>query len=467
MEDRLESSENSSQIDIGIIGGGISGLAAAFWLTQNTSPEQVKVTLLEKGSQMGGSIDTKEQNGFTVEAGPNGFLDSKPHTLDLFSDAGLDQNLLRSNDAARKRFIMRNNILQKLPEGGGEFFKSGLLSVKGKLRLAMEMFVDQKADDADETVANFARRRLGAEALDYMIGPMVSGIFAGDPEKMSLKSCFPVIYNLEKDYGGLIKALIKKRKKSSNASGPGGVLTSYKGGLLTAITDLTNKCKTQGGQIELNTEVLTVEKINGQFATQTSKGLFNFDKLIVMSPAYAAADFLEPLDNQLSKQLAKIPYSPIFVGGLGFAAADVKDELDGFGFLIPANEQKQILGALYTSSIFPERANGDVKLLRVLVGGDRNHWIMDKSESELVQIALESTKDVVAHNMSPKEVIQWKIAKAIPQYRLGHSEIVAAVEGACEEIGDIYIGGNILYGVGINDCTRTSRMIVDKIIAEL
>lgn len=449
---------------IGIIGGGISGLSAAFWLSNHEKSSNYSITLLEKSEKFGGSIDTFTSDGFTVEAGPNGFLDSKPHTSKLFTDAGLADKLLKSNDAARRRFIMRNNKLQKLPEGSIEFFKSELLSLKGKLRLASEMFITKKTDNTDETVANFARRRLGAEALDYMIGPMVAGIFAGDPEKMSLKSCFPVIHNLEIEYGGLIKALIKKRKKSSSASGPGGILTSYEGGLQSAINDLVSKCKEQNVIFENNTEVISVEKFNNQYSVQTSKGLYTFDKLIVTTPAYTASKFLEPLDSTLGKQLGKIPYSPIFVAGLGFKSQDVKDDMDGFGYLIPVNENQKILGALYTSSIFPERAPMGCKLIRVLVGGDRNHWINDKSEEELIQIALQSTQNIIEHNMKPDTIQTCRSLKAIPQYRPGHSEIVDTIENICSDLGNIYIGGNILYGVGLNDCTRTSDMIVKNIL---
>jgi oxygen-dependent protoporphyrinogen oxidase len=452
---------------IGIIGGGISGISAAFWLSKKINSD-AEIILLEKQESLGGSIDTVKNNGFTVEAGPNGFLDSKPYTLNLAKDAALYDNLLKSNDAARKRFIMRYGELQQLPESGGAFLKSKLLSTKGKLRLAKEFFIPRLNSDKDETVGDFARRRLGEEALDYMIGPMVSGIFAGDPDNMSLKSCFPVIYNLEKEYGGLIKALLKKRKKSSSAAGPGGILTSYKGGLINFINDLAEKCLENGVKILTDTEVSKILKKQDKFFVYTNNSdKLIFDKLIITSPAYSASKFLKTLNATLGEVLEKIPYSPIFVAGLGFEKEQVKHDLDGFGYLIPFRENQKILGALFTSSIFPERAPKNHKLIRVLMGGDRHRWIIDKTKDELLDIAVQSTYSVLMHDKNPMmtQTFKWKFA--IPQYVVGHSKIVETAERISADIGNIFIGGNIFYGVGINDCTKTSMEIVDKVLKSM
>lgn len=199
---------------VAIIGGGISGISTAF-LLENLKNElnlDMEITIIEKRLRWGGSIETSREDGFIVEAGPNGFLDSKPHTLELLSMAGLSNNLVKSNDLARKRYIMRNGILHRLPENPPMFFKTKLLSFSAKMRILSEYFI-QKSVLEDESVADFARRRLGKEALEYLISPMVSGIFAGDPEKMSLRSCFPVIRDLEINYGGLFKGMIKKKGK--------------------------------------------------------------------------------------------------------------------------------------------------------------------------------------------------------------------------------------------------------------
>lgn len=455
-------------MEIGIIGGGISGIATAFWIDKMLLKEGIdyKITLIEKEQSLGGTIDTVSKDGFYIEAGPNGFLDSKPYTLKLFDDAGLGGNLLRSNDAARKRFIMRSSKLVKLPEKPMEFLKSDILSFKGKLRVASEFFIPKKKNDRDETVAEFAIRRLGKEACDYLISPMVSGIFAGDPYKLSLKSCFPVIADLEETYGGLFKGMLKKKNKKSGPAGPGGVLTSYKGGLINAIKDLT--AKTSKVEYRLNDGVIDVKKLKNRFHVTTSKdNLYEFDHLIIASPSYSAASYLKNIDEKLSYSLENIPYAPAFVVGFGFDEEKVKHDLDGFGYLIPLKENRKILGALFTSSIFPERAPKGKKLIRVIMGGDCNRWIIDKPEDELVLIALESINDTLGIKGHPEVVQYFKWDKAIPQYYAGHAEIVQEIETICDEISNLYIGGNLLYGIGINDCTRTSYQISEKVVNKI
>ena len=252
-----------------VVGGGISGLATAYLLHKKALGAKVdlEITLIEQEKRVGGKIWSIKDEGYICEWGPNGFLDSKPQTLDLCRALGAGAMLLRSNDNARRRFIYSGGMLHQLPESGPSFLKSKLISWPGKLRLAMEPFASKPPQDADETLAGFARRRLGDEALRKLIGPMVSGIFAGDPETMSLKSCFPRIAELESEYGSLILAMIKlaKQKKKdisagkvvASAAGPGGVLTSFRGGIQTLtdiLADRLGSALLQTGQSALRVE---------------------------------------------------------------------------------------------------------------------------------------------------------------------------------------------------------------------
>ncbi len=226
-----------------VIGAGISGLSTAYALQRLAAEadREIDIVVLEKEERLGGKISSIKEQGYLCEWGPNGFLDNKPMTLELCERLGIANRLLRSDDNARKRFIYAAGELHQLPENGPAFLKSGLISWPGKIRLACEPFIPARRGGDDETLAAFARRRLGQEALDKLIGPMVAGIFAGDPETMSLKSCFPRIYQLEQEYGGLIKAMVKlgKQKKAerkagkavASAAGPGGVLTSFGRGI--------------------------------------------------------------------------------------------------------------------------------------------------------------------------------------------------------------------------------------------
>ena len=455
-------------MNIGIVGGGISGVSLASKLAlMKKNGKDISVTLLEAADKIGGTVYTVQKDGFVIEAGTNGFLDSKPFTTEVFTDAGLSHKLVKSNDKARKRYIQRYGALQRMPENGPAFFASKLLTWSGKFRLAMEFFVPQKKDDTDETLAHFARRRLGSQALDYLIGPMVSGVFAGDPEKMSLVSSFPVIADLEKTYGGLFKGMIKKRNKKSGPAGPGGVLTAYEGGMFWAVNDLANFCTANGVNIVKNAPVTKITKVNGKYLAETPEKTFEFDQIAICCPAYESAKFLKYLNGELAETLGSIPYAPIFVTGMGFNSEDIEDEIDGFGYLIPAKENRDILGCLFTSSMFPVQAPTGKKFLRIMAGGDRRRDLMSKTDTELLDICLRDVSDVLRIKHKPYMVQYFRYENAIPQYYTGHRDKVAKIEKITSELGGIYVGGNVLYGIGLNDCTKTSKMIADKIAASL
>ena len=324
----------------------------------------VEVTVFEREGRTGGKIWSIKEEGYLCEWGPNGFLDSKPMTLELCDRLGIRDRLERSNDNARKRFIYSGGMLNRLPENGPMFLQSKLISWPGKLRLAQEFFKPQRTDGVDETLADFARRRLGAEALDKLIGPMVSGIFAGNPETMSLQSCFPRIHELEQQYGGLLRAMIRlaKQKKAeikagkqvASAAGPGGVLTSFVDGI-QELTDAT--VAGLKGAVRTGQAVTGIKPIDGGWELRLADGS-NFDAELVVSaaPAHVLNELIWPLDGQLSELLAGIPYAPMNVICFGYEREKIARDLDGFGYLIPKKEGCQILGTLWDSSIFPERA---------------------------------------------------------------------------------------------------------------
>lgn len=453
---------------VGIIGGGISGVSLASKLAlMKKEGKNIDITLLEATDELGGTMKSVCKDGFVIESGTNGFLDSKPYTTETFTEVGLEKNFVRSNDNARKRFIQRDSKLHKI-DMSPKFLTSKLLSFKGKLRIVGEFFVPQKKDDVDETLADFTKRRLGEETLDYLIGPMVSGVFAGDPEKMSLKSCFPVIYNLEKDYGGLIKGLFKKKNKKGSPAGPSGVLTAYVNGMGQALNDLSDVAIKNGAEVIKNSPVEDVSKVGDVYKVTVKGGkTYEFDKLAITCPAYASAKFLKNMSSQLSEVLDSIPYSPMFVAGLGFNEEDVKDAIDGFGYLIPEKENRQILGTLFTSSMFPVQAPVGKKLLRIMAGGDRHHEILEKTNEELVEICIKNVTDILGIVGKPCLVQYFRHEKAIPQYHVGHSKKVEKIEELLKDFKGLYIGGNVLYGISLNDCTRVSKEIADKIKEEL
>ncbi|HEY6839057.1 MAG TPA: protoporphyrinogen oxidase, partial [Geobacteraceae bacterium] len=346
-----------------VVGGGISGLATAYLLRQKAQRAgvELEVRLLEREPRVGGKIWSRKEEGYLCEWGPNGFLDNKPQTLDLCRLLGADRELLRSNDNARKRFIYSSGMLHQLPENGPAFLKSKLISWPGKLRLAMEPFGGKPPMDVDETLAEFGKRRLGDEALRKLIAPMVSGIFAGNPETMSLKACFPRIAELEREYGSLIVAMIKlaKKKKAeiaagktvSSAAGPGGVLTSFRGGI-QSLTDTLAAALGADGVLLANPALKVSKGGSVPFRLATEQGELEADAVVLATPAYASSQLLQEFDPFVGHVLEEIPYSSMTVVCFGYERRRVRHDLNGFGYLIPKEDGMNTLGTLWDSSIF-------------------------------------------------------------------------------------------------------------------
>lgn len=459
-----------------VIGGGISGLATA-WLLDKQGREAglaFEMTLLEQEGRPGGKIKSVREEGFLCEWGPNGFLDSKPQTLELCGALGIADRLHRSNDNARKRFIFTGGQLHRLPENGPSFLKSRLLSWPGKFRLMGEPFA-AAPPGGDETLAAFGRRRLGDEALRKLIAPMASGIFAGDPETMSLVSCFPRIAELEREYGGLFKAMIslaKKKKQerregkiSSSAAGPGGTLTSFREGCQF----LTDTLATQlGGKVRTGESVVALSQVNGQWAIKTSDGrVQQADLVISAAPAYAAAAMLDGVDSAASDTLRLIPYATLSVICCGYQTAGLGHPLDGFGYLIPKEEGRTVLGTLWDSSMFEERAPSGTAMLRSMAGGACRPELLALPEAELLQLVREDLRAAMGITAAPcfSRVIRHR--QAIPQYTVGHGKRLELLDGRLAQLPGLLLTGNAFKGVGLNDCVASSQATVERALAFL
>ncbi len=450
---------------IAIIGGGISGLTLAYLLTDK-NPE-LEVTVFEADSRPGGKIWSEQSDGFLCEKGPNGFLDNKPKTLELCKRLGIDP--VGSNENSKKRYIFSKGKLNALPESPGSFIKSDILSWGGKLRLLFELTAPKGPDD--ETVAEFIIRRLGKEALDKLIDPMCSGIYAGDPYNMSIKSCFPRIKELEQEYGSLIKALIKikkQRKKESKEGGsvsaaPGGNLTSFYNGAQTITDALAEKL---GGRLKLDASVMNIIKHNDTYKVSTSNDTFDADVVVLATPAYASAKILKDLDSSLSKVLFKIPYPHVSVVCFGYKKENVTNPLHGFGFLVPHTEGRKILGNLWDSSIFPNRASEGNVLLRTMIGGAKYPVAEAFDDDEIMNIVFNELKPILGLKTDPEMVKVYRWEKAIPQYLPGHSKTMKGIDERLKNYPGLYLTGNAYRGIGINDCVESgyklSELIMDS-----
>jgi oxygen-dependent protoporphyrinogen oxidase len=461
-----------------IIGGGISGLATA-WLLRSKAQaagKELEITLLEKEQRPGGKFRSIKAEGYTCEWGPNGFLDSKPQTLDLCKAIGVDSNLHRSNDNARKRFIFSGGQLHQLPDGGPAFLRSGLISWPGKLRLAMEPtpFIAPAPAGVDETLAAFGRRRLGKEALDKLIAPMVSGIFAGDPETMSLVSCFPRIAELEREYGGLIRAMIRLAKKKkqdqaagkvvSSAAGPGGILTSFREGIQYLSDALTTSL---GEIVKSGVTVTSVEKKgNAPYRVKCSDGAeYDADLVIVASPAFAAADMLSGLNGGISAVLRQIPYASMTVICFGYSRGQIKHSLDGFGYLIPKKEGLSTLGTLWDSSMFENRAPEGKVLLRSMMGGACFPEHIRLSDEEVVARVRRDLAATMGIDAAPEFVRIFRHPEAIPQYTVGHGARLQTLEKLLLAHPGLILTGNSYRGIGLNDCVAAAERAADEALA--
>ena len=451
---------------IAIIGGGISGLSLAHFLLEKDPALELMV--FESGQRPGGKIWTENTDGFLCEGGVNGFLDNRPRTLELAAKVSAEP--LRSNDASRKRFIFSGGKLQRLPESPPAFFASGLMSLAGKLRIAAELLVPGNPGE-EETLAAFARRRLGREAYEKLIDPMASGIYAGDPETLSLRACFPKIYDLEKKYGGLIKGMLRlqreKKKKGSPekvGAGPGGILTSFYGGMGVLVDAIRDEL---GDRLRLGRKVVEIEKRGKGYSLFFDDGSSAEAEVVVSaSPAYAASGMVKNMDKKLSASLAEIPYPALSVVCLGYRKEKIKTPVDAFGFLIPSGEKRRILGTLYDSSIFPNRAPEGYVLLRSMVGGARASGLALEDDSRLVDMVRRELSDIMDLKPEPDFAKVYKHEMAIPQYLVGHLGRLEKIDLVLQKHENLYLTGNAFRGIGVNDCIENSWGLAEKIIEE-
>ena len=441
---------------VAIIGGGISGLTLAWYLLKKDS--SLDVSIYEGMLRPGGKIFTDSVGGYLLESGVNGFLDNRPMTIELARDLGLSP--LRSSDSARRRFIYSGGMLRKLPESPISFLKSDLMTIKGKARLAFEYFTPKSIVE-DETLSEFATRRLGQEAYEKLIEPMALGIYAGDGQKLSLRSCFPKIYNLETNYGGLIKGMLKMKK---SGAGPGGILTSFYSGMQVLVESLTERLN---GKINISHNASSIEK-NGDIGYtinfENNKSI-NTDVLVMAAPAHNAAQIFRGFDLNISEELVKIPYPYLVVIATAFHKDNVRHDLNGFGYLIPTKEGRRILGSLWDSSIFPDRSPKDSILIRSMLGGAKTGGdIAQMGDLEIKELVLNELSDIIGLKGEPDLVKIYRHERAMPQYNIGHLVILERLNALVSKYNGLYLHGNAYKGIGVNDCIENSYNLAERIL---
>ncbi len=437
---------------IGIVGAGISGLGTAFWL-QQARPDW-PLAIFEAAATPGGALHTEVVEGFRFEAGCNGFLTNKPDSLDLVRASGATPLLMESSAAARKRFVY-TDALYSLPESPRAFLTTRLLSTAAKLRVAGEFLVRARRDGAEETLEQFGYRRLGREFTDVFLGAMTAGIYGSTPAHLSVAAAFPLIAALEREHGGLFRGMLAKRKREA---GPGGVLTSFRGGVSSFIEHLA---RTLRADWHLGSSIDSIERAGTGYRIHAQGAVTEVDQVVVATPAYAAARQLEALDGELARSLARIDYSPIAVVGFGYRA--LAAPLDGFGLLTTAAARLPVLGVLWDSSIFPDRAPPGGKILRAMLGGQRNPELARLDRDALIARAREGIQRSMGVDATPDVAYVYSWERGIPNYGPGHLATVAAIDAAVARHPGLALIGNAYHGVAMNDCCRNSRALATRV----
>lgn len=457
---------------VAVIGGGISGLAALHFLVSRHGAD-IEPVLLEKENRLGGTIGTDRIDGYVSEWGPNGFLDRVPLTLQMVEELGIGDTLAPAESRSGKRFIYAHGRLNEISPSPVKFMTSPLLSVLGRLRLAMEPLIRQKRDwEVEESVFDFAARRIGPEAARTLIDPMVSGIFGGDARRLSLASCFPIMVQMEKEYGSLVRALVARMRQAKRAggkkagpAGPAGHLTSFAGGLQTLIDTLGTR---YAARIRLGHDVTGIVRADGGYAVECANGFAErFDAVICSSPAYAAAAAVAGLDPGVSHILKQIPYTSIAVVCLGYKREQVGHDLDGFGFIIPRFEKKRTLGTIWSSSIFPGQAPAGAVQMRTMVGGATDPEAAGLPDEQLLDVVDGDLRPMLDITGTPPYVRIYRYERGIPQFVLGHPARLAALDERLSRLPGLLFTGNAYDGVGLNDCVVRSDKAVAAIMAHL
>jgi len=455
---------------VAIVGAGLSGLALGFHLRR----AGVDVCVLEARDRAGGNIRSERRDGYLCEWGPNGFLDNEPASLRLIDALGLREQLVKASDAFGTRWVVRAGKLRALPRAPLQFLRSDILSLRGKLRVLLESMQPVRRDGSDESVFDFAARRIGREAAQVLVDAMVTGIYAGDSRQLSLASTFPRMRELEQQHGGLfraMRAMRRARRKAGGAAGagggpfgPGSTLCSFQNGMETLPLALAH---TLGDALRLQAAPRALARAGDGWMLELESGdSVQAEHVVVASPAWAAADLLRGLDANLSFELTAMPTAPVAVVFLGFADAALHSVERGFGFLVPAVEPVPILGALYESWVFPNRAPSGRVLFRVLVGGARDPQAVDATDEQLVSRALDALERVLHLQATPAMTYVVRQRRGIPQYVVGHAARLQRIEAALANHPGLALSGYSYHGVAMNACMKYAEELCARLATE-
>jgi protoporphyrinogen/coproporphyrinogen III oxidase len=451
---------------VAVIGGGISGLACAYRLQQLG----VSFTLLEAADNVGGLIGTVSRDGFLFETGPQSFQGTDV-LLSLAREVGIESDLCKADPKA-PRFVLRHGRLQKVPMSPQAVLASSLISTGARWKVVSEPFRRTRPPSEEETVAEFVRRKFGHEILEYLVAPFVSGVYAGDPEKLSLRAAFPTLEEWEREYGSVLRGAMKSRSPQKKGPPP---LCSFRQGMGSLTEAIARKL---GESAQMGARVTGLRRAEAPGARSYRIGISRSGKgedmsagaVVFATPAYTASCLAASMSASLAATLSGIAYAPVAVIAGGYYARQILQPLEGFGFLVPRSEKHHTLGTVWNSSLFPGRAREGTFTITSFVGGATDPEFIEKPDDEIAAIVQDENAKIMGITGAPIHSAVWKHPKALPQYNLGHGHIVEAIRDAEQRNPGLFFSGNYLEGPSLGKCVdhgfKTAEAVRNYLVAQ-
>ncbi|HWZ43762.1 MAG TPA: protoporphyrinogen oxidase [Candidatus Saccharimonadales bacterium] len=453
---------------VAIIGGGIAGLSAAYYMEKaRRDGAPLEWTLYEKSDRLGGVIRTEYRDGYVLEAGPDSFLTAKPEAAALARELGLADQLIQSNDRLRKTYILVKKRLLPIPDGlqfmvptrVWPMATTPLFSLGTKVRMARELLLSPRYGTEDESVADFVRRHFGQEMVDRIAEPLLAGVYGGNAEHLSLRAVLPTFAVMEREHGSLARAALKARKKAAGAK-PQPLFTSLKNGMQQLLDAL--KPVLPETALRLRQPVNTLRRVNNRWQVESAGMSEEFDAVLLAIPATATAALLASVDTGIASRMERIQYTSSAAVALAYDQASLPA---GFGFLVPGTEGRKMMACTFVHNKFSFRAPEGSALLRCFFSSSRVPDLLTYSDEALEKAALQELREILGLEVAPRWVRAFRWNQALPQYETGHLERVGEIQARLEALPGLGIIGNSFYGVGIPDCIKSGRQAVERIVA--